>query len=128
MNIWILLKGLYFFEKIYNYPNVRCCINIKDAIEQEELITWINSQYQFLLTDRNTTKKLSDATELDIQKENYQLLMNDIKSGDEKIKEVSLILIVSGDKKHREEVIRDLKMIANNYQIKLCNEWYIFVL
>ena len=38
---------------------------------------------------------------------------------DEKIKEVSLILIVEGDKKHREEVIRDLKRIADSYQIKL---------
>ena len=62
---------------------------------------------------------MSDATELDTQKENFQLLMNEIKNGDEKIKEVSLILIVSGEKKRRDEVIRDLKMIANNYQIKL---------
>ena len=108
-----------FFEKIYNYPNVRCCINIKDAIEQEELITWINSQYQFLLTDRNTTKKLSDATELDIQKENYQLLMNDIKSGDEKIKEVSVIMAVIGNKKERENTIRNLKKLAEKNQIKL---------
>ena len=108
-----------FFEKIYNYPNVRCCINVKDAIEQEELIGWINSQYQFLLTDRNTTKKLSDATELDIQKENYQLLMNDIKSGDEKIKEVSVIMAVIGNKKERENTIRNLKKLAEKNQIKL---------
>ena len=54
-----------------------------------------------LITDRNTTKKLSDATELDTQKENFQALMQDIKNGDKKIKEVSLILIVEGDKKHR---------------------------
>ena len=45
--------------------------------------------------------------------------MQDIKNGDEKIKEVSLILIVEGDKKHREEVIRDLKRIADPYHIKL---------
>ena len=108
-----------FFEDIFNYPEVRACISIKECISQEELIRWVNREYQFLLTDRSSTKKLSDATELDTQKENFQLLMNEIKNGDEKIKEVSLILIVSGDKKHREEVIRDLKMIANNYQIKL---------
>ena len=108
-----------FFEDIFNYPEVRACISIKECITQEELIRWVNREYQFLLTDRSSTKKLSDATELDTQKENFQLLMNEIKNGDEKIKEVSLILIVSGDKKHREEVIRDLKMIANNYQIKL---------
>ena len=108
-----------FFEDIFNYPDVRACISIKECISQEELIRWVNREYQFLLTDRSSTKKLSDATELDTQKENFQLLMNDIKNGDEKIKEVSLILIVAGDKKQREDIIRDLKIIANNYQIKL---------
>ena len=108
-----------FFEEIFNYPNVRSCINIKDAIDQDELIRWVNSQYQFLLSDRNTTKKLSDATELDTQKENFQLLMNDIKNGDEKIKEVSLILMVAGNKKERDEIVRDLKRIVERYQIKL---------
>ena len=108
-----------FFEEVFNYPNVRACINIKDAIDQDELIRWVNSQYQFLLSDRNTTKKLSDATELDTQKENFQMLMNDIKNGDEKIKEVSLILVVTGNRKEREEIIRDLKRILERYQIKL---------
>ena len=59
-----------FLEQVFNYPNIRACLNIKDAIDQDELIRWVNSQYQFLLSDRSTTKKLSDATELDIQKEN----------------------------------------------------------
>lgn len=108
-----------FFEEVFNYPNVRCCLNIKDAIDQEELIRWVNSQYQFLLSDRNSTRKLSDATELDAQKENFQMLMNDIKNGDEKIKEVSLILLVEGNKKERDEIIRDLKKITERYQIKL---------
>ena len=108
-----------FFEDLFNFPDVRACIGIKECITQEELIRWVNSQYQFLLTDRNTTKKLSDATELDTQKENFQALMNDIKNGDEKIKEVSLVLVIEGDRKHREEVLRDLKRIADSYQIKL---------
>lgn len=75
-----------FFEEVFNYPNVRSCLNIKDAIDQDELIRWVNSQYQFLLSDRNTTRKLSDATELDTQKENFQLLMNDIKMVMKKLK------------------------------------------
>lgn len=108
-----------FFEEIFNYPGVRSSISIKDAITQEELIRWVNNQYQFLLTDRNTTKKLSDATELDTQKENFQALMNEIKNGDEKIKEVSLILIVEGSRKEREDIIRDLKRIAEPFQIKI---------
>ena len=108
-----------FFENIFNVPNVRACITIKDTISQEELIRWVNSQYQFLLTDRNTTKKLSDATELDRQEENFQALMQEIKNGDEKIKELSLILIVTGEKLEREETIRELKKLVNPYQIKL---------
>lgn len=108
-----------FFEEIFNYPGVRASLSIKECITQEELIRWVNSQYQFLLTDRNTTKKLSDATELDIQKENFHALMQDIKNGDEKIKEVSLILIVEGDKKTREDILRDLKRLADAYYIKL---------
>ena len=108
-----------FFEEIFNVPKVRACISIKDAISQDELIKWVNSQYQFLLSDRNTTRKLSDATELDTQKENFQLLMQEIKNGDEKIKEVSLTLILTGDKKEREETYRDLKRLVERYQIKL---------
>ena len=108
-----------FFENIFNVPNVRANISIKETITQEELIRWVNSQYQFLLSDRNTTKKLSDATELDRQQENFQALMNEIKNGDEKIKEVFLILIVEGDKKTRDNTIRELKRIVDPYQIKL---------
>ena len=61
-----------FFEEIFNVPDVRARISIKDAISQDELVRWVNSQYQFFLSDRSTTKKLSDATELDTQKENFQ--------------------------------------------------------
>lgn len=108
-----------FFESIYNLSNVRCCLTIKDSVNQDELVRWINTQYQFLLADINTTKKLSDATELDIQKENYQILMSDIKSGDEKIKEVSLSILVTGTKKERDDTITILKNEAKKYQIKL---------
>ena len=108
-----------FLEGIYNLPNVRSCIYIKDTIEQEELVKWINSQYQFLLADRNTTKKLSDATELDRQEENYQVLMQEIKNGDEKIKEVSLVLLITGNYEERQETLRQLKNKADTFHIKL---------
>jgi len=108
-----------FFEEVFNVPKVRACISIKEAISQDELIRWVNSQYQFLLSDRNTTRKLSDATELDTQKENFQALMLEIKNGDEKIKEVSLTLIITGNKEERENTFRDLKRIVDRYQIKL---------
>jgi len=108
-----------FFEEVFNVPDVMACISIKDAISQDELIRWVNSQYQFLLSDRNTTRKLSDATELDTQKENFQQLMLEIKNGDEKIKEVSLTLIITGTKKERENTFRELKRLVDRYQIKL---------
>lgn len=111
--------GELFLEKIFNVPNVRACISIKDCITQDELIRWVNSQYQFLLSDRNTTKKLSDATELDRQQENFQMLMDEIKNGNEKIKEVSIVFIILGNKKEREEKLRKLKRIADSYTIKL---------
>lgn len=108
-----------FLEGIYNLPNVRSCLTIKDTISQEELIRWVNSQYQFLLADRNTTKKLSDATELDRQEENFLMLMNNIKNGDERIKEVSLILLITGSLDERQETLRVLKLLADNHHIKL---------
>ena len=108
-----------FFEEIFNVPDVMACISIKDAISQDELIRWVNSQYQFLLSDRNTTRKLSDATELDTQKENFQQLMLEIKNGDEKIKEVSLTLVITGTKKVRDNTFRELKRIVERYRIKL---------
>ena len=108
-----------FFEEIFNIPNVRASISITDTISQEELINWVNYEYQFLLSDRNSTRKLSDATELDIQQENYQLLMQEIKSGDEKIKEVNFVLIVTGEKNERINTIRNIKKLAKAYQIKI---------
>ena len=108
-----------FFEKLFNYPDVRVSMSIKDCLTQEELVRFVNSQYQFLLADRNTTRKLSDVTDLDTKKETFQALMQDIRNGNEFIKEVSLVLIIEGDKKYREKVLRDLKMIAKEEMIKL---------
>ncbi len=108
-----------FFEEIFNLPNVRACINVNDTVDTESLINVLDSSYQFLLSDRNTTKKLSDATELDTEKENFQILMSEIKNGNEKIKEVSLIIAISGSKKDREEIFKELRMLAERYKIKL---------
>ena len=108
-----------FFESIFNIPKVKACINVNDTIDTENLVNVLDSSYQFLLSDRNTTKKLSDATELDTEKENFQILMNDIKNGNEKIKEVSLILAIEGNRKEKEEQFRELKRLAEIYQIKL---------
>lgn len=108
-----------FFEQIFNMPGTKCSLHIKDTIDTEDLIKVLDSSYQFLLSDRITTKKLSDATELDTQKENFQLLMDNIKNGDEKIKEVNLIIAINGDRKKRDTVLRELKRMADYYKIKL---------
>ncbi|MDO5568757.1 MAG: DUF87 domain-containing protein [bacterium] len=108
-----------FFEQIFNIPNTKTCIHIKDTINTEDLVRVLDSSYQFLLSDRNTTKKLSNATELDTQKDNFQYLMNQIKNGDEKIKEVNFIIAVSGTKTQREELIKEIKKLADIYRIKI---------
>lgn len=108
-----------FFEGLFNIPNVRVSITIKDSLNQQELAKWIDNQYKFLLVDRNTTRNLSDATDLDNQQQNMQILMNEIKIGDEKIKEVSVVLILTGNKKEREESFSILKDLCNCYQIKI---------
>lgn len=108
-----------FFEELFNVPDTRCCIHIKDTIPTEELIRRLDNNYEFLLSERTTTRKLSDATEMDTEKDNFQALMTQIKNGDEKIKEVDLIIVINGNRKDREIKVKELKKIAEAYQIKL---------
>ena len=108
-----------FFEDLFNVPNTRCCIHIKDTIPTDELVRRLDSNYEFLLSERNTTRKLSDATQMDTERENFQALMTQIKNGDEKIKEVDFIIIIKGNRKQREEKLKELKKIADAFRIKL---------
>ena len=108
-----------FFEDLFNVPNTRCCIHIKDTIPTDELVRKLDSNYEFLLSERNTTRKLSDATQMDTERENFQALMTQIKNGDEKIKEVDFIIIIKGNRKQREEKLKELKKIADAFRIKL---------
>lgn len=108
-----------FFEELFNVPETRSCIHIKDTIPTDELVKRLDSNYEFLMSERNTTRKLSDATQMDAEKENFQALMTQIKNGDEKIKEVDFIIVVNGNKKQREEKLKELRKIADIYQIKL---------
>ena len=108
-----------FFEELFNVPDTRSCIHIKDTIPTDELVKRLDSNYEFLMSERNTTRKLSDATQMDAEKENFQALMTQIKNGDEKIKEVDFIIVINGNKKQREEKLKELRKIADIYQIKL---------
>ncbi|MDY4996455.1 MAG: DUF87 domain-containing protein, partial [Bacilli bacterium] len=108
-----------FFEELFNVPDTRSCIHVKDTIPTDELVRRLDSNYEFLISERSTTRKLSDATQMDTERENFQALMTQIKNGDEKIKEVDFIIIVNGNKKQREEKIKELKKIADVFHIKL---------
>ena len=108
-----------FFEELFNVSNTRCCIHIKDTISTAELIKRLDSNYEFLLSERNTTRKLSDATQMETERENFQLLMSQIKTGDEKIKEVDFIIVINGSKQERNEKLQELKKIADVFHIKL---------
>ena len=108
-----------FFEELFNVPDTRCCIHIKDTIPTEELVRRLDSNYEFLMSERSTTRKLSDATQMDTERENFHALMTQIKNGYEKIKEVDFIIVISGNRKQREEKIKELRKIADVFQIKL---------
>src|SRR5574344_1346150 len=41
-----------FFEQIFNIPNTKTCIHIKDTINTDDLVRVLDSSYQFLLSDR----------------------------------------------------------------------------
>lgn len=115
MNVKEKVSGIEFDDKEFQLVTIK---NIPPFID-ELFLEGIYNLPQFLLADRNTTKKLSDATELDRQEENFQLLMQEIKNGDEKIKEVSLILLITGSLEERQEILRTLKSLADVFHIKL---------
>lgn len=108
-----------FFEELFNLSNTKCCIHVKDTISSDELIKRLDNNYEFLLSERTTTRKLSDATQMDLEKDNFQALMAQIRNNDEKIKEVDFIIAISGTRKEREETFKELKKIADVYHIKL---------
>ena len=108
-----------FLDRIINLPNVKASVTIKDSIEQSKLLNVLNSSFKAVLADYNSSKNLSDVTEMQTLMENYKLLIEQISTNDEKIKEVSIILAISGNKKQRDEIIKEIKTNAELYQIKI---------
>ncbi len=108
-----------YLEELFNVPNSRCCIHIKDTVSTDTIVRRLDSNYEMLTSERMTTRKLSDATQMDTEKENFKELMSQIKNGDEKIKEVDFIIAITGSKKERDEKVKELKKIADIFQIKL---------
>ena len=55
---------------------------------------------------------------MDTEKENFKALMKQIKTGDEKIKEVDFIIIINGTKKERDEKLKEFKNWHDKHLIK----------
>lgn len=108
-----------FLDGIINLPNVRASVTINESINQNKLIDILNSSFKAVLSDYNSSKNLSDVNEMQSLMNNYKMLIEQISTNDEKIKEVSVILAISGDKKTRGEIIKEIKRNAELYQIRI---------
>ena len=108
-----------FLDRIINLPNVKASVTINESIEQYKLLNILNSSFKAVLADYNSSKNLSDVTEMQELMNNYKLLIEQISTNDEKIKDVSIVLAISGDRKKREEIIKEIKRNAELYQIKV---------
>lgn len=108
-----------FLDRIINLPNVKASVTIKDSIEQSKLINVLNSSFKAVLADFNSSKNLSDVTEMQSLLNNYKMLIEQISSNDEKIKEVSIILAISGSKKERDNILKQINNNAELYQVKV---------
>lgn len=108
-----------FLDRIINLPNVKASVTINESIEQYKIVNILNSSFKAVLADFNTTKNLSDVTEMQTLMNNYKILIEQISANDEKIKDVSVILAISGTKKERDNLIKEIKRNAELYQIKI---------
>ena len=108
-----------FLDRIINLPNVKASITINESIEQYKLINILNSSFKAVLADYNSSKNLSDVTEMQSLMNNYKMLIEQISSNDEKIKDVTVILAISGNKKTRDDLVKEIKRNAELYQIKV---------
>lgn len=108
-----------FLDRIINLPNVKASVTIKDSIEQSKLLNVLNSSFKAVLADYNSSKNISDVNEMQNLMSNYKLLIEQISANDEKVKEVSIILAISGNKKEREEILKEIKTNSELYQVKV---------
>ena len=109
----------HFLDRIINLPNVKAYKKKKNIENQSSLINNLNSSYKAVLADYNSNKNLSDSTEMRSLLDNYRLLIEQITANDEKIKEVDIVLAISGTKEEREEIVKEIKRNADLYQIKV---------
>lgn len=108
-----------FLDRIVNIPNINVSMTINESIDTSKILNILNANFKSVLADYNTSKNLSDVTEMQSLMNNYKLLIEQISANDEKIKEVSIVMAVTGSKKQREETIKEIKRNAEIYQIKV---------
>ena len=77
-----------FLDRIINLSNVKASITINESIEQYKLLNVLNSSFKAVLADYNSSKNLSDVTEMQSLMSNYKLLIEQISANDEKIKDL----------------------------------------
>lgn len=117
-NYPLFLEG-GFLDRIVNIPYINVSMTINESIDSSKILNILNANFKSVLADYNTSKNLSDVTEMQLLMNNYKLLIEQISANDEKIKEVSIVMAVTGSKKQREETIKEIKRNAEIYQIKV---------
>ncbi len=109
-----------FIDGIFNTPNIKSSISIYDNFDTSKFINTLDYNYRSLKTDRNNSKKLSDVTELDEQDEAMQLLMSELKTGNEKLKMFTLNLaLYAKDEKSLNEIYKNLKAYCSTSSVDL---------
>lgn len=108
-----------FLDRIVNISGVNASITINESLEQSRILNNLNSSYKAVLADYNTNKNLSDITEMRNVLDSYKMLIEQVSDNNEKIKDVSIVLAIQGDKTTREEIIKEIKRYAELYQVKI---------
>lgn len=108
-----------FLDTIVNLPNVNVSFTIKETMDKEKLINVLNSSYKSLLADYNSSKNVADISTLKKTLDNYRILIEQLANNDEKIKEVTIIMAITGTKKEREEILKIIRNNANPKCIKV---------
>lgn len=109
-----------FMDNLYNTPNVKSCISIYENFDTSKFINIIDYNYKSLKFDLNNSKKLSDITTLDDQDRSMQMLMYDLKNGDEQLKNFTLTLaIYAKTKEELKETYEEIKSYCSTSSVKV---------
>ena len=109
-----------FLDGVFNTPQAKASLSIYDNFDTQKFISTLDYNYRSLISDRRTTKKLSDVAELDEQNEAMQILMSDLKTGNEQLKTFTLVLALYADsEKKLKQIWKDLKSYSSQSSVQL---------